>query len=335
MYDAVEIFSSWTVGLPATVALAAVALIAYMFGQRTSSIASNHQSQVRRELKRAKAVLYQLEAITGEVRRGLAEHHTSLLRFKERIRGLSKDEDPGNWPELCSEAELVIGPTLRLASQVAHAYDELRRQSNQLMSFTETRTDSLTGLSNRQALNETLSTLFSLTSRYSSTFSIAIFDIDRFKEYNQQHGHAQADILLQEVARLLDVCVRDTDVAARYGGEEFIVIMPETKLKGGCLFGERVRTIVEENLNATISVGVATALDGDDVESLLARVDSALYSAKASGRNAAFAHLGKTAVACKSLLVSEADDTHDRSPDGQVAEEHSTPRLEAVGNSSS
>ena len=73
-----------------------------------------------------------------------------MLKFKDRVSTLGSDqEEDGAWQELCAEAEGMLKPTLKLASQLAAAYDEIRQQSNNLMTFTEVRTDPLTGVSNR------------------------------------------------------------------------------------------------------------------------------------------------------------------------------------------
>jgi len=92
---------------------------------------------------------------------------------------------------------------------------------------------------------------------------------------------------------VLDEHVRQTDVLARYGGEEFVVLMPQTDLQGASMFNERLRATIEQEMPITVSGGVATALDGDTPESLIARADSALYAAKAAGRNSVFRHTGE------------------------------------------
>jgi diguanylate cyclase len=82
-------------------------------------------------------------------------------------------------------------------------------------------------------------------------------------------------------------------VVTRYGGEEFVVVMPQTDLAGACIFSERCRKTVADNLPLTVSCGVATALDGDNAQTILSRADSALYSAKAAGRNLVYEHDGR------------------------------------------
>jgi diguanylate cyclase (GGDEF)-like protein len=153
------------------------------------------------------------------------------------------------------------------------------------MTFTETRTDPLTGASNRKALDETLESSFALLARYEQPFALAIFDIDHFKQVNDVHGHVRGDHILQTVARLLDDETRETDLVARYGGEEFVVVMPHTDLDGAGLFAEKIRFAVQNTSPVTLSGGVAAANHHDDPKTLLARADAALYAAKAAGRN--------------------------------------------------
>ena len=143
----------WSMEIPTTMALAAVALIGYLFGRRTRSEAPVDAEQARRELKRAQMVARELEKIADSVRKDLAIHRGSVTRFKDRVRELSERRDDTSWQDLCKEAEGMLRPTLKLAMQISLAYDEIRQQSTQLMTFTEIRTDPLTGVSNRRALD--------------------------------------------------------------------------------------------------------------------------------------------------------------------------------------
>ena len=134
--------------------------------------------------------------------------------------------------------------------------------------------------------------MFALLNRYGQPFSLGIFDIDHFKQINDAKGHLFGDRTLKSVARTISNGVRETDVVARYGGEEFVVIMPHTDLDGACIFADRVCIAVRDSLPLTISGGVAHAIDGDNAQTLLARADSALYGAKAAGRNRVYKHTG-------------------------------------------
>jgi diguanylate cyclase len=305
-------------GLPATVALAAVAVIAYLFGRRTATKLQHEQSDIRREMKKAKAVIRELEQVARRVRRHLATHHTSVVNFKNRVSELSHSAGEDVFRQLCHESEGMLKPTMRLAAQIAHAYDEIRQQTTHLMAFTEIRTDPLTGLGNRRSLDETLKHQFAIRERYDTNFSIAIFDIDRFKSVNDEHGHIQGDRVLQSVAQVIDRCIREVDTVIRYGGEEFVVILPEVDLQDACVFADRLRWAVEHasDVPVTISGGASEAQDGDDPHTVLSRADSALYSAKAAGRNRVFKHTG---IYIEPIDIRDA--TADTGPDGENTDE--------------
>jgi diguanylate cyclase (GGDEF)-like protein len=284
----------WNIQIPAPLALAVVAAVGYLVSRRSRVATTDMVTRSRRELKRAQAVAGELEKIAWTVRQSLAKHHSSVSRFRQRVSQLSESQQDAAWKELCREAENILRPTLQLATQIANAYDEIRQQSANLMTFTEVRTDPLTNVNNRRGLDDALNTQFALMSRYNSTFSISIFDIDHFKQVNDQQGHLHGDRVLQELARLLDELIRETDVLARYGGEEFVIVMPHTDAAGACIFSERLRAQVEDRLSVTVSGGVSEVQQGDTPEALISRADTALYSAKSGGRNRVFWHNGET-----------------------------------------
>ncbi len=280
--------------MPTTFALALVAVLGYVIGHRRRvQLAVAESSNARREMKRAQAVAKDLETIAATLRRHLAQHHSSIARFKARVHELSSTGDEGDWKDLCDEVEEILGPTIQLGMHISRAYDEIRQQSHQLMTFTETRTDQLTGVSNRRALDDTLKSWIAMKQRYELHFSIVLFDIDHFKQINDEHGHLVGDQVLQKFAKLMDDAARETDLVTRFGGEEFVILMPQTALHGACIFSERVRKLVETNLAITVSGGVAEAMDGESEERLLERADEALYHSKAAGRNLVSYHDGQ------------------------------------------
>ncbi|MEZ6109688.1 MAG: GGDEF domain-containing protein [Pirellulaceae bacterium] len=319
--------------LPA--ALAVVATLGYIVGrQQVARKVMVAERPNRFELKRAKAIIRDLECVSQQVRGSLAEHHASLVAFKNRVTELSKASDPTACQDLAGEAERVLKPTLMLSKQISLAYEEIRQQTGMLLTFTELRTDPLTGLNNRRALDETLAARFALFTRYHTMFSVVILDVDRFKQLNDQHGHLRGDEILQQVAQAILQSARETDIVTRYGGEEFVVVCPETDLAGGCVLAERVRLLVEKQLETTISAGVAMAVTGDTARSLLARADSALYSAKAGGRNRVYQHSGhhilpynhraeRTALPATLRLAKTPDDEHE--VDGEAAASSDSP----------
>ena len=151
-------------------------------------------------------------------------------------------------------------------------------------------TDPLTGLYNRRYLMRALEQEIRRSDRHGHAFAVLAADIDRFKDYNDRHGHLAGDRALARTAAVLRESIRDVDWAARYGGEEFVVVLPETSLDQARRVAQRIRTRIRaeafEGGPVTISIGVAAFPDhGRSVESLLASADEALYEAKRRGRN--------------------------------------------------
>jgi diguanylate cyclase len=284
----------WSVQVPIPLALALVATLGYLMGRRTRKATNDIIEHSKRELRHAQTVASELEKISWGIRKSLAKHHANVTRFKDRISKLNDQHDDSVWRDLCREAEEILKPTLKLATQIANAYDEIRQQSANLMSFTEVRTDPLTNVKNRRVLDDTIQAQFALMSRYETPFSLVMFDVDHFKSINDEQGHLHGDRMLQELARLLDERVRETDILTRYGGDEFVVVMPQTDDKGARILSERLRASVQERLSFTVSGGVSSAQKGDAKETLLARADAALYRSKRSGRNCVFCNDGSS-----------------------------------------
>lgn len=153
--------------------------------------------------------------------------------------------------------------------------------------------DALTELPNRAAYNDQIVAEFSRWRRHGRPLSIAIIDIDHFKQVNDSLGHLRGDKVLKLVAREVSRRIRNEDFVARYGGEEFVAIMPETDLQSAYAAMEKVRLSIAEcpfNFNQqripiTASFGIATFHEGDEIETCFERADKALYKAKESGRN--------------------------------------------------
>lgn len=151
-------------------------------------------------------------------------------------------------------------------------------------------TDTLTKLYNRSYFDKTLSKQRRLSSRYLSTFSLLLIDVDFFKNVNDDFGHQKGDTILIMLAQLLLKNSREHDYIFRYGGEEFALILPHTEQANAEIMAEKYRKLVSENdfgLNRelTVSIGVSQFAKDESIESLIRRVDSALYQAKSQGRN--------------------------------------------------
>lgn len=152
-------------------------------------------------------------------------------------------------------------------------------------------TDSLTHIYNRLHFAHFLDAEIDKVKRYGGTFSIIFFDLDYFKDVNDNYGHLVGDTVLEEITKIVSSANRSADIFARYGGEEFIILTPETDLNGALIHAERLRNDIEKFEFQTVghvtsSFGVTEfKAETDTVESLLDRVDKALYLAKEYGRN--------------------------------------------------
>jgi len=154
--------------------------------------------------------------------------------------------------------------------------------------------DALTGLLNRGAFLEEFSREEARAERGGPAFSLAIFDLDHFKQVNDRYGHPVGDLVLKAFADVLRATIRPYDVVGRYGGEEFALLMPQTGKETATRVAERVRHELEARgvqaggtrIDVTVSAGVACyGVDGADWDTLLTAADDALYEAKRAGRN--------------------------------------------------
>lgn len=179
----------------------------------------------------------------------------------------------------------------RLIGKAAILRDITEGKRMEQMLRTLSHTDGLTGLANRRMLDETLKTEVARAQSLPRDLSLMMFDIDHFKKFNDEFGHAQGDRVLKAVAEVAKNSVRNVDTACRYGGEEFVVILTETPLEGALILAERLRESVQnlraDGLQVTISVGVAGWCESGptDPQELLSLADRALYISKNSGRN--------------------------------------------------
>ena len=152
--------------------------------------------------------------------------------------------------------------------------------------------DPLTGVRNRAAMDSAMKREIGLALRHKTPLSVILMDIDHFKSINDRHGHLYGDQALKAVAQCAEQSVRESDMIFRYGGEEFLILLTGTDLSGAELLAERIRQNIEtmspqtdKAIQMTVSLGVTTLIQGDDINSLFQRMDNALYRAKDAGRN--------------------------------------------------
>jgi len=191
-----------------------------------------------------------------------------------------------NWTSQICRLILMLTAALLSLAVVSRTQQLLRLSTS----------DPLTSLFNRGYFGERIVTEVSRASRYQQSLTVAMVDVDHFKSFNDQHGHAAGDTVLQMIAATLRHSFRKSDIVARYGGEEFVIAMPETDTDTACKKLEDVRRTIAATpvhlskasnpVYITISAGLAgLPYDGTNDEDLISVADARLFQAKRNGRN--------------------------------------------------
>ncbi|MGD9722590.1 MAG: GGDEF domain-containing protein [Pirellulales bacterium] len=232
-----------------------------------------------------------LEGVGGRLRNVVAQNSCAIRRFATRLMRFERAKAVSR-AELCDRAEELLKPTNQLQTEISRAYAQLFQQMSHLATFAELRTDPLTGTTNRQALDETLAKLLAVQPRHGLGLSLAMIDIDFFKQLNESRNLLEGDRTLVELVSVLRGSIRQCDLLARYGGEEFVIVMPHTELRWAANLAERIRERVQRKMSITVSIGVAASVHGDSPATLFARTETAVAKAKAAGRNCVALHDG-------------------------------------------
>ena len=168
---------------------------------------------------------------------------------------------------------------------------QLKAALNRIEQFAEL--DELTGIMNRRTIMRALDDELTRSQRTGRPCSVALIDLDHFKRVNDTYGHPTGDEVLRTFAITMFANIRSVDRFGRYGGEEFLLVLPDMPADGAARAMDRLRAIVADldwsafspGMKVTLSAGVATLKPNETTDSFLARADSALYTAKAQGRN--------------------------------------------------
>jgi len=176
--------------------------------------------------------------------------------------------------------------------QLLAALETMRRELNKQQTALErlATIDTLTGLPNRRRLEEACQIQMTRVKRHGEKLSVIMIDVDKFKSVNDTYGHQAGDLVLQTVAQVLDVTVRDSDFVGRWGGEEFMVLCPATKRSDAGIVAEKLRAAIAAHDfpivgSKTASFGVAQLAPDEPLEHAVERADAALYRAKQNGRD--------------------------------------------------
>ncbi len=211
----------------------------------------------------------------------------------EEAGGVLAVRKPGGAPLDPDDERFVDSIAAQVAMAVANA-----RLHHKMVRLSER--DALTGAHNRRSLFARLDLELERSARFEHAMAVALVDVDRFRPYNDAHGHAAGDAVLRTVAGILGRAVRKVDLVARYGGEEFAVLLAGADRDAALLAAEGLRAAVEqanvphgasEAGRVTISIGIGVfPEDGRELGALIDAADAALYAAKRAGRNAVRAH---------------------------------------------
>jgi len=251
--------------------------------------------KVRRELRGLVARIQDEFSVSGD---HLSEYAQTLEHFAQ-ILG-----DRACAGEVASETRRVISRTRsveehhrHLESDIASVMTEVEGLRRELeLVKKESLTDALTGIANRKAFDQALGKALCGAAERRTPLGLLMIDIDRFKDFNDTHGHLVGDKVLRFVASVLRRCLKGMDTAARFGGEEFAVILPDTAMIGAEAVAQQIRRAIaggeladeltgQRYGRVTVSIGVAQARWNEQSADLLRRADQALYRAKARGRD--------------------------------------------------
>jgi len=213
----------------------------------------------------------------------IGDEAIGVLNLADKING-----------EVFSEEDMTFLRYFASYASIAIKSSQCYRRSEELKTLSIT--DHLTGSFNRRYFNDRLAEELERGARYDYVFSLAIFDLDDFKLFNDTEGHLAGDEALKTVAAIAKESLRSIDIISRFGGEEFSLLMPQTDKKEALHVVERVRNNIRDLMPAkwklfprgriTVSVGLATyPADGRDAHTLIRNVDKAMYRAKLTGKD--------------------------------------------------
>jgi len=270
-------------------------------GNPQDALASLVEVLNQAEEKKLLGLQCQIHQALAETYKQVGDFRTALLHFERHHsleENLFQDESEARLQAMQSshglesarkEAEIYQLRNVKLREEI----EERKRIELELKK--RAITDDLTGCFNRRYWYELAQKELERMARYPHALSIIIFDLDHFKEVNDQYGHLVGDEVLTAVVKCAQGCLRSVDVLARYGGEEFVVLLPETHTDKAAYLAERLRKalrsqafeVAARRFSITASFGVAGVVDQppSKIDDLLEKADQALMTAKRAGRN--------------------------------------------------
>lgn len=239
--------------------------------------------------EKIRGIADQLQVISHRVAANVSAHREKVEHFSGRL----SDSDTQQPVRILSTIQEIMLANESMQGQLADAQKRIAQQSQMIeQASQQARTDALTGLANRRALDEFLTTCINSVSE-SEVVGLLLMDIDHFKSFNDSFGHTTGDAVLASFARSIIKCCGQECYAARFGGEEFAVIMTAGSEEALAQKAAEIRYFVSEQiinyedlqLKITASAGVCVLLPNDTLNAAYERADEGLYQSKKSGRN--------------------------------------------------
>jgi diguanylate cyclase len=247
----------------------------------------------------AQETLTRLQDLTRKVKADVDQHSSCVEEINAQLTSAVESDEPS----VLDAVSQLIDANHRMKRQLDTAEERLQAQARQIESHAvEARTDALTQVANRRALDDELKRCGAEQLRRGMVSTVMLFDVDHFKKFNDTHGHQAGDEILRGVARVLRSTLSDIGLVARYGGEEFAVVFAGLTASAVLAQAERARQTIASTtfrfagreLHVSASGGIADFIGGDDEKELVRRADEALYASKKAGRNCAHYNDGRT-----------------------------------------
>ena len=238
----------------------------------------------------------------GDLTASTGDYHTKIEGYSQKIGGADNIAELSNiLADIMQDTRLIQASAQRTheellttRKQASEAEDRVKKLEQQLETVSElVREDQLTGALNRRGMEESLEREFKRTDRAQVLLSVALLDIDNFKQLNDTLGHQAGDEALRHLTRVIKETLRPSDSVARYGGEEFLIILPDTGIQETMETIERLQRELtkkyflhnNDRKLITFSAGVALRTENEDKNDLIGRADKAMYQAKQTGKN--------------------------------------------------
>ena len=267
-------------------------------------------SRLDSESSRSADLMAKLAALAEGVASEVGKHSGNIEAINAELAAV-KEGDAG---AVVAAVQKILKANEKMQQELIVAENRLQEQQSELIAQTEAaRTDQLTKITNRRALDEELKKCVLDFQRSAQPFSIMVVDVDHFKKFNDTHGHLAGDEVLKFVAQTMKSQTRKSDLVARYGGEEFVVVFRGESVAECRERADKLRASINDQsilfegkeLRVAASGGVAEIGIGEDEKGLIRRADEALYVSKKAGRNCAHWNDGRKNLPITPALLAK------------------------------